>query len=147
MASRAVTTWTDVDARAFVQSVEPEPRRRDAERLRALMEWVTGQQPRMFGASIVGFGEYSYRYDSGHSGHAPAAGFAPRKSASVVYLADGLETHAEDLAGLGPHRAGVGCLYLTNLDRVDLGVLERMVARSYATLTAGEFGARAAGGG
>lgn len=147
MASRAVTTWTDVDARAFVQSVEPERRRRDAQRLRALMEWVTGQQPRMFGASIVGFGEYSYRYDSGHSGHAPAAGFAPRKSASVVYLADGLDAHAEDLAALGQHRAGVGCLYLTNLDRVDLGVLERMVARSYATLTAGEFGARAAGGG
>ena len=139
-----MTTWTDADPWAFVESVQPERRRRDARTLLALMERVTGKQPRMFGASIIGFGEYSYTYDSGHSGHAPAAGFAPRKSASVLYFADGLDAHAADLAALGPHRTGVGCLYLTNLDRVDLAVLDRMVTRSYATLTAGEFGRRAA---
>lgn len=146
MASRQSTTWTAVDPEEFLAAVAPERRRRDAATLLALMRRVTGKQPRMFGASIVGFGEYSYTYDSGHSGHAPAAAFAPRKTASVVYLADGLDAHAEDLAALGPHRTGVGCLYLTNLDRVDLAVLERMVARSYATLTAGEFGRRAAEG-
>lgn len=146
MASRQSTTWTAVDPEDFLAAVQPERRRRDARTLLALMERVTGEQPRMFGASIVGFGEYSYTYDSGHSGHAPAAGFAPRKTASVLYFADGLDSYAADLAALGPHRTGVGCLYLTNLDRVDLDVLERMVARSYATVTAAGFGRRAADG-
>lgn len=139
-----VTTWTDADPLAYLDTVQPERRRRDAQTLLALMTRVTGQEPRMFGPSIVGFGEYSYSYASGHSGHAPAAGFAPRKSASVLYLPDGLGAHEDDLAALGPHRGGAGCLYLANLDRVDLAVLERMVARSYATVTSAEFGRRAA---
>ena len=138
------TTWTDADPLAHLEAVQPEPRRHDARILLALMERVTGAAPRMFGPSIVGFGEYSYTYASGHSGHAPAAGFAPRKSATVVYLPDGLAAHEEDLATLGPHRGGTGCLYLTNLERVDLPVLERIIARSFATVTAAEFGRRAA---
>lgn len=144
MASRAVTTWTDADPLSYLETVQPERRRRDAQTLLALMERVTGEAPGMFGPSIVGFGEYSYRYPSGHSGHAPAAAFAPRKSASVVYLPDGLGAHEDDLAVLGPHRGGAACLYLTNLDRVDLTVLERIVARSVATVTAAGFGRRAA---
>ncbi|WP_147918824.1 DUF1801 domain-containing protein [Ruania zhangjianzhongii] len=138
------TTWTDVDPLAYLETVQPERRRHDARVLLTMMERVTGAAPRMFGPSIVGFREYSYTYDSGHSGHAPAAGFAPRKSATVVYLPDGLAAHEEDLAALGPYRGGVGCLYLTNLERVDLTVLERIIARSFATVTAAGFGRRAA---
>lgn len=143
MASRPTTTWTDADPIAFLASVEPARRRRDAETLLALMQRVTGQQPRMFGPSIIGFGEYSYRYPSGHSGHAPAAGFAPRKSASVIYLPDGLDRYAQELQALGPHRTGVGCLYLTNLDRTALDVLEQIISTSYETVTSREFGRRA----
>jgi hypothetical protein len=75
------------------------------------------------------------------------AAFAPRKANSVVYLMDGIEAHEDDLARLGPHRTGVGCLYLTNLARVDLAVLEKIVADAYAALTAGTYGLRARDGG
>ncbi|MEU2200061.1 DUF1801 domain-containing protein [Isoptericola sp. NPDC019482] len=141
------TTWTDADPRAFVAAVARPARRRDAETLLGLMERATGQPARMFGPSIVGFGEYRYVYASGRTGHAAAAGFSPRATASVVYLSDGVEAHADDLARLGPHTTGVGCLYLKDLAQVDLGVLEELVAASYATLTAGTHGLRARDGG
>ncbi|MEU4384048.1 DUF1801 domain-containing protein [Promicromonospora sp. NPDC023805] len=138
------TTWTDEDPAAHVDAVPSTVRRRDAQTLRDLMERVTGAPPRMFGTSIIGFGEYRYEYPSGRSGHAPAAGFAPRKAATTVYLADGVGAHEELLAGLGPHTTGVGCLYLKDLERVDLAVLEEIVRRSWATVTDGTFGQRAA---
>ena len=71
---------------------------------------------------------------SGREGDAPAAGFAPRKAASTIYLPDGVGAHASELARLGPHTTGVGCLYVKNLDDVDLAVLERIVASSYASV-------------
>lgn len=138
------TTWTDGDPLAYLDAVTPAVRRRDALALCELMERVTGEAPRMFGTSIIGFGEYRYEYDSGRSGHAPATGFAPRKAASTVYLADGVGAHEELLARLGPHTTGVGCLYMKDLDTVDLGVLEEIVRRSWATVTSGTFGRRAA---
>ena len=137
------TTWTDEDPAAYVDAVPAAVRRRDAQTLRDLMERVTGAPPRMFGTSIVGFGEYRYEYPSGRSGHAPAAAFSPRKAATTVYLADGVGAHEELLAGLGPHTTGVGCLYLKDLDKVDLTVLEEIVRRSWTTVTDGTFGQRA----
>jgi hypothetical protein len=138
------TTWTDEDPAAFLDAVTPAVRRRDAQTLRDLMGRVTGEAPRMFGPSMVGFGEYRYEYASGHSGHAPAASFAPRKAATTVYLPDGIGAHEDLLAKLGPHTTGVGCLYLKDLEAVDLVVLEEIVRRSWATVTAGTFGQRAA---
>lgn len=147
MAAANKTTWTDVDPRAFVGAVEQPVRRRDAETLLELMQRATGERPRMFGTSIVGFGEYHYRYASGHEGDAAAAGFSPRKAATTVYLADGVEAHADALSRLGPHTTGVGCLYLKDLSLVNLDVLEDVVRASYSTLTSGAFGERAREGG
>jgi hypothetical protein len=132
----------DDDVRRFVDAVTPERRRRDAETLLALMHRATGQPPRLEGTAI-GYGHYHYRYASGREGDAAAAGFAPRKAATSVYLMDGVGAHATDLARLGPHTTGVGCVYLKNLDDIDLEVLEQIVARSYRTLTAGTYGQRA----
>jgi hypothetical protein len=137
------TTWTDADPLAFVAAVRHPGRRRDANTLLALMERATGQAPRMFGPSIVGFGEYRYAYRSGRSGHGAAAGFSPRANACVVYLADGVDAHADALARLGSHTTGVGCLYLASLEHVDLDVLAGIVGSSYATLTSGTYGSRA----
>lgn len=137
------TTWTDVDPGAYLDAVTPAVRRRDADTLRDLMERVTGEPPRMFGASIVGFGEYHYEYASGRSGDAPAIAFAPRKPATTIYLPDSVGAHEERLAALGPHTTGVGCLYLKDLERVDLGVLEQILRASWATVTSGTFGQRA----
>lgn len=136
------TTPTDADVAAFVAAVEHPVRRRDAERLVALMTRVTGEPPRMWGPTIVGFGTYHYRYPSGREGDSSAAGFSPRKDATTIYFPDGVDAHADVLSGLGPHTVGKGCLYVKDLDAVDLGVLEEAVRRSYATVSAGTFGTR-----
>jgi hypothetical protein len=130
------------DVRAFLDGVVPATRKRDAEALLDLMGDITGEPPELHG-TIVGFGTYHYRYDSGREGDVAAASFAPRKAAMTVYLMDGVAAHASDLDRLGPHKSGVGCLYIKDLERVDLDVLERIVRRSYATLTSGTFGRRA----
>ncbi len=97
--------------------------------------------------SIVGFGEYHYKYESGREGDSPAAAFAARKPATTVYAADGVGAHTELLERLGPHTTGVGCIYIKDLAAVDLAVLETIVARSYATLTAATYTKRAREGG
>ncbi len=136
----------DPQVAAHLAQVTPAKRRRDAETLLGLMRRVTAEEPRLHG-SIVGFGTYHYRYDSGREGDAPAASFAPRKAATVVYLPDGIGAHAAVLTGLGPHDTGVGCLYLKDLEAIDLGVLEGIIARSWATVTADTYGKRARDGG
>ena len=112
----------------------------------ALMRRVTGEQPVMW-ATVVGFGSYHYKYDSGREGDAPAVGFAPRKAATTVYLLDGVGAHRGALAKLGPHTTGVGCVYLKDLEQVDLEVLEGIVAASWETLTKGTYTKRAREGG
>jgi uncharacterized protein DUF1801 len=135
MASENTTQPTDADVEAFLAAVEHPVRRRDAHRLVELFSRVTGEPPRMWGSSIVGFGTYHYRYASGREGDMAAAGFSPRKAATTVYLMDGVDAHAELLERLGPHTVGKGCVYVKDLDAVDLAVLEEVVRRSYATLT------------
>jgi hypothetical protein len=120
----------------------PERTRKNAETLIALMRRATGQEPRV-DRSMVGFGTYQYRYASGRQGDAAAAGFAMGKPATVIYLNDGIEAHESELARLGPHTTGVGCLYVKDLSTIDLGVLESVVRSSYGTLTAGVVGNRA----
>ena len=127
------------DVAALVDAATPAVRRRDAGTLLELMSRVTGETPHRWG-TIVGFGSYHYRYASGREGDAPAAGFAPRKAAMSIYLSDGIESHAAELARLGPHTHGVGCLYVKDLAALDLDVLEAIIAASYARLTAGTFG-------
>lgn len=130
------------DVEALISGVSSATRQRDARILVELMARATGEQPRLWG-SIVGFGDYHYKYASGHEGDTCAAGFAPRKAASTIYLNDGINQYADQLAKLGPHRTGVGCLYLTDLTKVDLDVLEGIISASYARLTAGTYRQRA----
>jgi len=133
-------TPSDEDVDAFVDRVASPVRRRDAETLLALYGRITGQPPRMWGPSIIGFGAYHYVYASGRSGDAGAAGFSPRKAATTIYLPDGVEAYAADLERLGEHSTGVGCLYLKNLEAVDLSVLESILVRSYERASAEGFG-------
>jgi hypothetical protein len=94
------------------------------------MEW-TGEPPVMWGASIVGFGCYRYRYDSGHEGTAALVGFSPRKANLVLYLVGGVQDRYPNLLQrLGPHKAGKGCVYLRRLDDVDHEVLRALVERT-----------------
>lgn len=136
----------DPDVHALLDSIEHPVRRRDAETLVELMTRVTGQPARLAYTGIVGFGTYHYKYDSGREGDGAAAAFAPRKPATTIYLPDGIGAHPE-VERLGPHTTGVGCLYVKDLAKVDLGVLEQIVRSSYETVTAGTFGQRAREGG
>ena len=97
---------------------------------------------RLYG-NIVGFGHYHYKYRSGREGDAAAAAFSPRKAAISLYLPDGVSSHTELLDRLGPHKRAVGCVYIKDLEEIDLNVLETILARSYATLSVGTYGLRA----
>lgn len=125
----------DASVRDYIDGITPARRKRDAETLLALMDRVTGEPARLWG-TIVGYGQYHYRYASGREGDTPAVSFAPRKAATTIYLVDGIEAHQERLDRLGPHTTGVGCLYLKDLAAVDLAVLEAIVRQSYETVTA-----------
>lgn len=125
--------------------VTPGKRRADAERLVPLFARATGQPAQMWG-TVVGFGQYHYRYASGHEGDAPAASFAARRAATTVYLLDGVETYREDLERLGPHTTGVGCVYVKDLSAIDFGVLEEIVGRSYRALVGATWPSRARDG-
>lgn len=119
---------------AFLEGVQPEKRRRDGQRLLELMGRVTGEPARLWG-KIVGFGQHHYRYASGREGDTPAVSFAPRKAATTIYLTDGVGPHGHQLEKLGPHTTGVGCLYIKDLDAVDLDVLESIIEASYRSVT------------
>jgi hypothetical protein len=97
------------------------------------MARLSGEPARMWGPSIIGFGRYRYRYDSGREGEMCRIGFSPRKAELVFYLG-GLED--ADLAALGPHRRGKGCLYIKRLAGVDMDVLEALIAQSLAYMDA-----------
>ena len=124
------TQENDGDVVAYLQSVRPERRRKDAMTLLPLFQDVTDLPARMWGDSLVGFGAYDYTYKSGHSGRWPLAVFSPRKAAMSVYVMPGFGNYSDLLDQLGPHKHSVSCLYLTRLDRVDLDILRRLIARS-----------------
>lgn len=119
----------------FIAGVADARRREEAKVLDALHRRVTGCTPRMWGPSIIGYGSYHYKYDSGREGTMCRGGFSPRKAAATVYLMGNYCNHqaeADDLfARLGKHKTGKACLYINKLADVDLGVLERLVALSW----------------
>jgi hypothetical protein len=125
------TLPSDVSAEAFIVAVPDDYRREDAQRLCGMLGEWTREPPVMWGGSIVGFGHYRYRYDSGREGTAPLVGFSPRKANLVVYLVGGFqERYPKLLERLGPHKVGKGCLYLKRLDDVDDEVLRALVDRT-----------------
>jgi hypothetical protein len=134
----------DDDVSTYLATVTPAVRRRDAETLLAMMSRVSGQPARMWGPSIIGFGRYHYHYASGRQGDGPAASFAPRKAATTIYLSDGTGAYADRLDRLGAVTSSVGCLYVKDLTKVDLVLLEEVVAESYRVLSAGTYRDRAA---
>lgn len=121
------TKATEVKVADFIAAVPDETRRADAGIVCAMMARLTGEEPRMWGPSIIGFGSYRYTYDSGRSGEMCRIGFSPRKAELVLYLLDGNAEQGDVLARLGKHRTGKGCLYIRKLAEVDANVLEELV--------------------
>jgi hypothetical protein len=121
------TKPTDVTVGAFIAGVEPEERRADAAVLDAFFCRVTGWTGAMWGPSMVGYGSYAYRYESGHGGTAMATGFSPRKAELSIYVMPGYQDYGTILDRLGRHRTGKACLYVKRLSDIDMGVLEELV--------------------
>lgn len=126
------------DAKAFIAAIEDETKRADALTLMALMEAVSGEPPVLWG-TMVGFGRYHYRYETGHEGDSFLVGFAPRKGEFSIYLMgtyfpEMAEAREALLARLGKHRMGKACLYVKRLSDVDLGVLRELAEMSVAAL-------------
>jgi hypothetical protein len=125
------TTETKVSVTAFLNKVADETKRKDAFRIVEIMQAQTGSEPKMWGPSIVGFGSYHYKYESGHEGDAPLVGFSPRKDAFALYLSADFEKREELLLQLGKHKAGKGCVYIKKLDDIDVNVLKKLITLSF----------------
>jgi hypothetical protein len=124
------TRPTDQSVNAFLDSIPDQTRRAECYTLLEMMKRVTDAEPKIWGSGLVGFGNYHYKYASGHEGDCFVAGFAPRKSALTLYITAGAERFPKLLSKLGKHKAGKGCLYIKKLEDVDLSVLEDLVSRS-----------------
>ena len=125
------TKPTDVSVDAFLDTVQHPVRRADGKALRAMMERITGEPAVMWGPSMVGFGTYHYRYDSGHEADMCRIAFSPR-SANLVLYVGGFPEYEALLAKLGKHKRSKACLYLNKLADVDAEVLDEIVRRTYA---------------
>ena len=126
------TKPTAVSVTAFVNALAEPAKRADAKALIGLMKSATGEAPRMWGPSIIGFGTCHYKYESGREGDTVLAGFSPRKPATVLYGVMGCDNAALLLAKLGKHTTGKGCLYIKRLSDVDQKVLLELIVESVA---------------
>ena len=134
------TTATAVEAADFMAAVPDARRREEAGLLDALHRRITGCEPRMWGPSMVGYGSYTYKYDSGREGTSARAGFSPRKPALVLYLNGTYDGARKDEADalftrLGPHTTGKSCLYIKRLDQIDIAVLEALIGLSWEAMS------------
>ena len=126
------TKPTPVSPTEFVAAVEHPTRRADGEKLLGWFEEVTGYTPRMWGPSLVGYGRYHYKYDSGREGDMLITGFSPRKANLVLYIMPGYRDMSDKLARLGRHKAGKSCLYINKLADVDMEVLREIVEDGFS---------------
>ena len=135
----AKTKATDASVEAFLAAVEPPAKRDEGRVLDALFRKVTGEQPKMWGPTIIGYGEYRTTYDSGRDVHSLRAGFSPRKAKHSLYLMGSCGENtaarrAEILARLGKHTTGASCLYVNKLADVDMAVLEELMALDWQAM-------------
>ena len=121
------TKPTEVSVDAFLEGVADPHRREDAKRVIAMMERHSGHKPAMWGPSIIGFGRYHYKYDSGHEGDMCRIGFSPRAKELVLYVLTQAADQPALLERLGKHRTGKSCLYIKRLADVDEQVLDRLI--------------------
>ena len=124
------TQRTDASVEEYLNSVEDEGKRKDSFAILDLMREVTGEEPAMWGPSIIGFGSYHYKYASGREAEWFLTGFAPRKRNLTLYIMSGFDNHDSLLTDLGKHKTGKSCLYVNKLEDIDLDTLRELVKQS-----------------
>ena len=126
------TKPTKISVAEFIDAINDQTKRADAKTLVKLMQSATGEKPKMWGPSIIGFGSLHYVYDTGREGDMPLIGFSPRKAANVLYSTTSFSGAEALLARLGKYTTGKGCLYIKKLADVDQKVLETLITKSVA---------------
>lgn len=124
------TKLNDGSVEAFLNSVEDDKKKKDSYLILDLMKKITGQEPKMWGSSIVGFGSYHYKYASGQEGDWPITGFSPRKQNLTLYIMDGFDKYEDEMKKLGKYKTGKSCLYIRKIEDVNLAVLESIIEKS-----------------
>lgn len=130
--SEMKTQKNDTDVIAFLNGIENEQRRKDSFLLLELMKEITGEQPVMWGDSIIAYGSFHYNYSSGREGDWMKVGFSPRKPALTLHLSYGIEEKQDLLQHFGKHKTGKACLYIKKLEEVDTGVLRELIEQTLA---------------
>ncbi len=133
--AKVKTQFTAVDVYAYIDDLDNDQKKKDSLALIKLMEEATGEPAKMFGPSIIGFGQYHYKYATGHQGDAPLLGFSPRKAAISLYVFTGCEEHKHLLEGFGKFKMGKACIYIKKLDDIDLDVLKNIMQESIAFIS------------
>ena len=128
--SELKTKVNEASVEKFLNAVADEQTRKDCYEILKIMKQVTKEEPKMWGASIVGFGSYHYKGASGREGDWMLTGFSPRKQNLTLYLMHGFHVHKDLLKKLGKHKTSMGCLYIKKLDDVDKKVLKELVTES-----------------
>ncbi|MES2410069.1 MAG: DUF1801 domain-containing protein [Bacteroidota bacterium] len=129
------TAVTEVDVTEFIQKVDNEVKRKDSFQIVEIFKSISGCEAKMWGPTIIGFGNYHYKYESGHEGDCPLAAFSPRKDAIVFYFAE-FENREKLLEKLGKHKSGKACVYVKKLEDINLAVLEELTSDSIKYITA-----------
>lgn len=114
----------------FIENVDSAKKREDAYKLLDIFTETTGYKAKMWGPSIIGFGSYHYKYETGHEGEAPLVGFSPRKAKHSLYFATGDDRRAELLKNFGKHTTGKACVYVNKVDDIDVEVLKALINQS-----------------
>lgn len=136
MAYQQKTKETDHSVVEFIENVESPKKREDAYKLVDIFTETTGYDAKMWGPSIIGFGSYHYKYESGHEGDAPLVGFSPRKAKISLYFAPGETKREELLKDFGKHTTGKGCVYINKVADIDIAVLQELIKQSVQFLQA-----------
>ena len=124
------TQVNDANVEAFLNTIEDVKKRQDSFAVLELMKEVTGSEPKMWGSSIIGFGDTHYKYATGREGNWFLTGFSPRKQNLTLYITGGFDEHAELMQTLGKHKIGKGCLYINKLSDIDQAKLRELIKRS-----------------
>ncbi|MCS4229216.1 DUF1801 domain-containing protein [Sphingobacterium sp. BIGb0165] len=129
------TSYIEKSVDDFIQDIPDGQKRADSIQLVQLMQSVSNEAPKMFGESIIGFGQYYYKYASGHEGYAPLIGFSPRKAAISLYVYTGLEEHRSLVEQLGKYKIGKACIYIKKLSDINTEHLTKLMQETIQFIT------------
>ncbi len=124
------TKVNNTNVLSFIGSLGNETRKADSLTMLSIMRKITGKKPKMWGTNMIGFGEYHYKYESGHEGDWFVTGFSPRKQNLVIYIMPGFSGYTKLMNDLGKHKTGKSCLYINNIVNIKIKVLEKIIKQS-----------------